>query len=358
MIFPVIMAGGKGERFWPYSNKQHPKQLLPLVSNKSMLEDVLALVEQLKSPNPVHIIASKNLEAPMRKILKNRKNIVLIGEPQGRDTAAAIALASRLIANINPKGVMVVLTADHAISPGVKFVKAIKAAAALAAHGDSLVTFGIKPDRPETGYGYIETLKGPGRVNGLQTFKVKGFCEKPNLANARKYLKTGRYYWNSGMFAWRVDYIWSLFKMHLPKVYKSFQLLSAKAGSRAFTSQLNTIYNSLDKVSIDYGIMEHAPSIQVVVPDFSWDDIGSWSALDRRNKTDSRGNISLGDAVQLSTSNCTCFTDKGLVAAFGVKDLLIVQHNGVTLVVHKDMRPNLKDLVKEVQKHKKLDSYL
>ena len=192
MIFPVILAGGKGERFWPYSNLKRPKQLLPLVTQKTMLEDTLNHIKKLKSSAPIHIIVSKNLEGPIQKLLGKNKKVVLIGEPLGKNTATAIALAAKLIHRIDPKGVMVVLTADHAISPSLKFVNAIKAAGEIAGKGDSLVTFGINPDRPETGYGYIEAkTKGPV-VRGLSSYTVKRFREKPSLSAAKKFIKTGK----------------------------------------------------------------------------------------------------------------------------------------------------------------------
>jgi mannose-1-phosphate guanylyltransferase len=359
MIYPVIMAGGKGERFWPYSNDIQPKQLLPLVSRKTMLEDVLDHIARLKTGTPIHIIANKKLEPPMRKLIGRNKNVVLIGEPVGRNTAAAIALAGRLISERDSEGVMAVLTADHAISPSGKFGKAIKAACALAASGKTLVTFGIRPDRPDIGYGYIESgNRLPSRF-GLDCFSVKRFHEKPDLARAKRYCKSGRFFWNSGMFAWRIDYLWDLFKEHLPDMYRAFESAgSLKPNSRDFNRKLNKIYRSIKGESIDYGIMEKAPDISVVVPDFNWDDIGSWTALDRLHAADKSGNIRLGDVVDMETAGTTCFSTSGMIATYGVKDLLVVQHNGVTLVVHKDKRAELKKLVGLVKKQKRLEKYL
>jgi mannose-1-phosphate guanylyltransferase len=359
MIYPVILAGGKGERFWPYSNNAQPKQLLPLVTGKTMLEDVLELIGKLKTGNPIHIIASKNLEAPMAKLIGKNKDVVLIGEPQGRNTAAAIALACRLIARKDPRAVMAVLTADHAISPPGKFIKAIKAACAQAESGRTLVTFGIRPHRPEIGYGYIEAAgRLPSRY-GLDCYRVKRFHEKPDLSRAGKYCKSGKHFWNSGMFAWRIDYLWGLFREHLPEMYKAFEAEGPlNAGSRNFNQKLKKIYASFTGESIDYGIMEKAPDISVVIPDFSWDDIGSWIALERLHAADKSGNIVIGDAVEMETRNTICFSTSGMIATFGIKDLLVVQHNGVTLVVHKDKRAELKKLVGLVKNKKRLQKYL
>ncbi|MBF0431062.1 MAG: mannose-1-phosphate guanylyltransferase [Fibrobacteria bacterium] len=359
MIYPVIMAGGRGERFWPYSNEARPKQLLPLVSEKTMLEDILAHIEKLKTGTPVHIIANKILEKAMKKLLGKRKDIIIIGEPVGRNTAAAIALAAKLIMEKDPKGVMAVMTADHAISPTSQFVKAIKTAARLAEQTDTLVTFGIKPSRPDVGYGYVETQNKLKAVNGLDCYKVKRFHEKPELAQAKKYCKTGRFFWNSGMFAWRCDYLWSLFEDRLPDMFRAFNAEgSLNSNSRSFKNKLTKIYASIKGESIDFGIMEKAPDISLVVPQYDWDDIGSWSALDRLYKSDKSGNVAKGNAVSMETENTTIFSEEGLVATFGVKDLLVVQHNGVTLVVDKSKRADLKKLVSAVKKKKSLNKYL
>jgi mannose-1-phosphate guanylyltransferase len=358
-IYPVILAGGKGERFWPYSNSNHPKQLLPLVTSKTMLEDILEYIEQLNTQNPVHIIVSANLEEPIQRLLGDRSNIVLIAEPEGKNTAAAIALASVLIQQKDPNGVMVVLTADHAIAPPQEFVRAIHAAVDLASREDTLVTFGIAPNRPETGYGYIESAESLEVTEGLKAYKVSGFREKPNAERAEEYMASGKHFWNSGMFAWRVDYLWGLFESCLPEMYEAFKRLSIfDEKSRAFSNQLEEIYQSFEGESIDYGIMEKAPNISVVIPEFSWDDIGSWAVLDRRETKDSRENIAIGNTVSLDCFNVTSFAQEGLVATYGIRDVLVVQQEGVTLVIHKDKVPDIKNLVAEVKKKNENRKYL
>lgn len=360
MIVPVILAGGRGERFWPYSNTQQPKQLLPLVTQKSMLEDTLNHISSWKIKAPTYIIASKNLEAPMRKIVGKRKDVVLVGEPVGRNTAAAIALACKLISEKYPNATMAVLTADHAISPSQALMKAFKAAAELAESEECLVTFGINPTRPETGYGYIEVTGSEKKVQGLPTFSVKRFLEKPSVTTAQKFLKTKKHFWNSGLFCWQVNTIWKLFAQHLPQMYQAFEKVkSYNTQSPQFPANLKKLYHSVEGESIDYGIMEHAPSIKVVIPEFSWDDIGSWTALDRLHQADAQQNRLLGQGVLEDSQNLTIFnSEKGIIATYGVKDLLIVQHNGVTLVCHKDKRPDLKVLVKKVGQETKWKKFL
>lgn len=359
MIHPIVMAGGRGERFWPYSNSKHPKQLLPLVTKKSMLEDTVDNIRKFQKGAKIRLIIGKNLEKPVKALMGKKPGIQVVAEPMGRNTAAAIALTARLIMREDPQGVMLVLTADHAIAPPEKFAQAMRAASAIAAKGDCLVTFGIKPDRPEVGFGYIETDGGEQKVEGLNSFAVKRFHEKPARETAQAYVDSGRFFWNSGMFAWRVDYLWEQFRTQQPAIAKAFE----KAGdlnpkSPTFAAKLAKIYKTLPEISIDNGIMEKAPAIRVVVPEFSWDDIGSWAALDRLHAADADGNRKVGTCLALDAKGNTLFTDSGLVAAFGVSNLLIVQHEGVTMVLPKDQAPRIKELVKLVQKERRLAGYL
>ncbi len=359
-IFPVIMAGGKGERFWPYSNQKHPKQLLKLVSDQTMLEDILDLVGDLKLKTPIHIIASQHIEKPI-EILLNKKcfdNVVLVGEPENKNTVAAIALASRLIHEIDPEGVMVVLTADHAIKPKEEFIKSIQAATQIAKAGKKIVTFGITPTRPDTGYGYIEVLLDKKEKNTLDHFPVKQFHEKPNQKQAQNYLNSKKFFWNSGMFVWRIDYLWFLFKNHLPNIYTAFENAKLSIKNSNFKEQLQDLYPYLDSESIDYGIMEKASNIEVVIPQYSWDDMGSWLALERLHQKNSDNNTIIGDSVQLDTSDSLIFTDNGLVATYGVKDLIVIQHDGVTLVIHKKKEKEIKKIIEEIKNKPSLKKFL
>jgi mannose-1-phosphate guanylyltransferase len=371
MIHPIVMAGGRGERFWPYSNAKHPKQLLPLVTEKTMLEDTLDNLRKFKKGIKVRLIIGKNLEKPVKQLVGKRPGIEIVAEPVGRNTAAAVALAARLISRVDPKGVMLVLTADHAIGPAAKFAQAMRAASSLAEAGDSLVTFGIQPDRPEVGFGYIEVdsaLAGSGsrpeksgvqKVEGLSAYTVKRFVEKPDLATAKEYVDSGKFFWNSGMFAWRVDYLWEQFRKHQPKIAEIFEAAGdLNPKSPSFATKLKKIYKAVPEISIDNGIMEKADRIRVVVPEFSWDDIGSWAALERLHKPDAEANRKIGSVVTLDANGNTLFAEEGMIAAFGVSDLLIVQTGGVTLVLPKDKAARLKEIVKLVQKEKRLAEFV
>lgn len=324
-----------------------------------MLEDILDLAGRVPKTGPIHIIAGSHLEEPISQCLGRRSGVILVGEPQGRNTAPAIGLASRLISRLDPKGVMMVLTADHAIAPPSEFARAVTAAAESAARGESLVTFGILPTRPETGYGYIRAGKGLPDVRGLKRYTSGGFREKPSAPVARRWQKQGGYFWNSGMFAWRVDLLDALFHRFLPEVKENLDLLgTAQPGTQSFRTRLRKAYRGMPSESIDYGIMEKAPSVEVVVPAFSWDDMGSWEVLDRRNPPGPGGNRLLGRGVALDSRNVTAFAPEGMVALLGVRDLLVVQYEGVTLVCGKERLPELKKLVARVRDEKKLNRYL
>jgi mannose-1-phosphate guanylyltransferase len=234
----------------------------------------------------------------------------------------------------------------------------MRAASAVAAEGNSLVTFGIRPDRPEVGFGYIESDGDGRKVEGLDSFAVKCFVEKPDRATAQTYLDSGRFFWNSGMFAWRVDYLWEQFRKYQPEIARIFEAAGdLNPKSPTFSKRLAKIYKTVPEISIDNGIMENADSIRVVIPQFSWDDIGSWSALERLHEPDAAGNRMVGECLALDASGNTLFCENGLVAAFGVSDLLIVQTGGVTLVLPKDQAPRLKEIVKMVQKSAKLKKF-
>ena len=370
MIHAVVMAGGKGERFWPYSNSQHPKQLLPLVTRQSMLEDTLKNIRSFSKTAPVRLVVSKNLEKAVKAKTKGMKRVFTFAEPQGRNTAAAVALAARLILREDPEGVMLVLTADHAIRPPKEFSRAMKAAAQIASDGNCLVTFGIQPTRPDVGFGYVEAIGGRGALrqaqgpitsiaNGLRVFDVAGFHEKPSTEKAKEYVDSGKFFWNSGMFAWRVDYLWEQFRKLMPQTAKAFEAAGDLDPRKAsFNTKLKRIYASIPDISIDYGILEKAERIRMVIPEFKWDDIGAWSALDRLHAADDKGNRAIGETLQLESEGTTCFSDEGLVCTFGVKDLLVVQHGGVTMVVPKTHSARLKDLVKKVQSNPNWKKYL
>jgi mannose-1-phosphate guanylyltransferase len=350
-VFPVILAGGKGERFWPYSRSGRPKQMLPLTSDRSMMEIAVDQARALAKGNPVHLVIGSNLENAVKSAFAMEKDVIVVAEPEGRDTAAAVALGAQLVRQRNPEGVMVVLTADHQIGPIHSFQRTLESAVKEAAKGSSLLTLGIRPDRPETGFGYVE-LKGVAQAD--QVADVERFVEKPNLDKAREYVASGRFLWNSGMFVWRVDYFWSCLKGALPEIANLFEAHSP-LDIEKISDQLTKFYPMLKKVSIDYGLLEQAPKIQCVPAGFDWDDVGSWTALERIHPLDERGNLNLGQNVVVDCDRSTVFSHARSVVAWGLQDVLIADVDGVTVVCPKDRVADLKNLIAEVRQSGRTD---
>lgn len=311
-VYAVIMAGGSGERFWPRSRRTFPKQFLPIISRRSMLEETLDRLKGLIPEGNIYIVINKK----QKHLSKGYKNIIV--ESVSRNTAPCIALSVNIIQEKDPKAVMVVLPADHYIKDISKFKYTIKRAAEIASSEDVLVTLGIKPSSPHTGYGYIK--KGEKLGKGL--YKVSKFTEKPDLKTAKGYIASGGYFWNSGMFVWRVSTILEEIDKYLPN-----------------------IRSSKENISIDYGVMEKTKKAVVLDAGFNWDDVGSWASLDKHIKKDKDRNIFQGDVVCKDVSNSTIITDSALVAGIGVSDLIIVATKDAVLVCPKDRAEEVKDIV-------------
>lgn len=342
-IYAVIMAGGSGERFWPRSRKRCPKQLLSIVSKKSMLQETVARLKGFIPSSKIFIVTNKVQAKQVRKQLPALPSKNVIVEPLSKNTAPCIAVAASVIHKKDPKAVMVVLPADHQIKDVRLFLNTIKEAVDLAARKDVLVTLGIKPKSAHTGYGYIEK----GETISIGAYKVAKFAEKPNLQTAEEYVKSGKYLWNSGMFIWRAGSILNEIKEYLPELYE----LCMKYSS-------DTVYRRAESISIDYGVMEKTKRAVVVESEFDWDDVGSWSALDTHFKKDVYGNIISGGVVYKDVANSTIMTDEHLIAVIGLSDLVVVAEKGAVLICPKDKAEDVKHIVAQLKKDKKYKEYL
>lgn len=357
MIFPVVLSGGSGSRLWPLSRTLLPKQFLPLVSDKTMLQETLLRLDGvagLKDPvlvcsNDHRFLAAEQL----REIgLKTGAQIL---EPAGRNTAPAVAVAALHVLSVDPDGVMLVLPADHLIRNVVRFHEVIGKAAAVASLG-RLVTFGIVGREPETGYGYIE--RGEQVEDSSDCYRVARFVEKPDAARAREFLASGRFYWNSGMFVFKASrYLEELGK------YRKDILDAAKAAWAASSRDLDFVrlgekaFLASPSESIDYAVMEKTDDAVVVETDIGWSDIGSWTALCQAGKPDAAGNVTVGDVYADDVHNCYIRAEHRLVAAVGVSDLIIVETSDAILVTHKDRSQDVKRVV-DALKAKQRDEYL
>lgn len=332
-IHAVLLVGGKGERFWPLSTSERPKQFLKIFFNKTMVAETVERIKPLVGMDNVHFVLPPNLVDILKKEIPGVKNRNLIIEPQGRNTAPAIALAARALRS-KPEAIMVVLPADHIISPNKTFLSDIKAAIQLADKG-YLVTFGIPPSRPDTGYGYIEIDRNLPMGRG---FKAKRFREKPDIKTARRYLKSANFLWNSGMFIWKVETIIESFKLQFNEAYKSLLIPQAKEPTRIS-------YAKLESISIDYAIMEKAQNVAVVPARFRWDDVGSWNAVERHLPQGLDKNTSIGKLIALDSKECIVVAEEGEVALLGVNDLVVVKTKDTVLVCAKDRAAEVKELV-------------
>jgi mannose-1-phosphate guanylyltransferase len=284
----------------------------------------------------------------------------LLAEPFGRDTAACIGLAAVHIRREDPEGVMLVLAADHAIRPTDRFQEVVRAAAEMASTEDCLVTFGIKPRYPATGYGYVH--RGPlwGQIAGVPVFEVLGFREKPAKEVADEYLASGQYYWNSGMFCWRVATILDCIRRFAPKLHDALERIASAIATPAEEAVVREVYEPLEKISIDYAVMEHAETIRVVEADFEWSDVGSWASVAklRRDEADPRGNVEVGRCELLDVADSLVLTDdQHLVGVVGMRDVVVVHTPDATLVCPKHRAEEVKKLVELLSK-KRLTQYL
>ncbi|MCI0457868.1 MAG: NTP transferase domain-containing protein [Gemmataceae bacterium] len=358
MLHAIIMAGGGGTRFWPRSRQKRPKQFLTLVGDRTLLQQAVDRVEALVPPEHTWVItAGHHVEEVARQLALPPDHIV--GEPCGRDTAACIALGAALVAREDPKAVLIATPADHVIEPTQEFRRAANVAAQLAdEHPSALITFGITPTFPATGYGYIH--RGPELAyrQGVSVAHAHAFHEKPHADVAERFLVSGEYCWNSGIFVWRATAILGELRRQQPKLFSAVQHI---ADSWATPNRLEVFrreYETLGRISIDKAVMEHAHEVLVAQAPFRWDDVGSWLAIERMHPQDADGNTILATHCGLDTRNCIVVADWGhLIATAGVSNLLIVQEGDATLIADRRDEGAVKVLV-ELLKSKGLEKYL
>lgn len=359
MLHALIMAGGGGTRFWPRSRQKRPKQFLKLNGDLTLLQQALERIEAQVPAANTWVVTAEMYRAEAGQQLPSLDAAHIVGEPMGRDTAACIGLGAALIARHDPDATMLVMPADHVIEPAQEFRRAAHVAEQMAAeYPNALITFGIRPTFAATGYGYIH--RG-GRIlerQGVNVYRVQGFREKPATELAEQMLATGEYFWNSGIFVWRTATILKALATNRPQLYGAVQRI-AQAWS---TSQRDTVlrqeYEGLERISIDYAVMEKAAEVLVVEAPFRWDDVGSWLALERLHPQDVDGNTVLASHCGLNTKNCVVAADPGqLIATVGVDNLLIIQDGDAILIADRRDEGSIKQLV-DLLKKKGLEKYL
>ncbi|ANE47047.1 mannose-1-phosphate guanylyltransferase [Paenibacillus swuensis] len=356
-ITAVVMAGGKGERFWPKSRTKLPKQFLNISGNKSMLQQSIQRLEKLIPLEQIFIVTNDLYAELIKAQIPNLPQDNIIVEPIGRNTAPCVGLASIIIEEKFPNSSMIVLPSDHIIKNEEGFLQIVRTAVEVCEKHDSLVTLGINPTYPETGYGYIESNMDIFELNELSVEKVSRFVEKPNEYTAKKYIEAGNFYWNSGIFVWKVSVIRNHIQKLMPDMHDLLETMKHAFISNTRNEVIKSEFPKMPDISIDYGIMEKVNNIYVIPCIFGWDDVGSWTALERIDELDENGNVVRGNILNLDTKGCIIESNGKLIATLGVDDLIIVDTEDVTLICHKNKAQEIKSIIKEL-KIQKLEQYL
>lgn len=363
--FVIIMAGGRGERFWPLSRERTPKQLLKLVGKRTFLQAAVDRVAPLVPAENVFIITNAAQAPEVRKQLPELPKGNVVAEPMGRDTTAAVTLGAALVGARSTTGVMAVLPADHVIPEPKKFQRVLADCFDLAGRGQAIATIGIKPTEPNTGYGYIHTgaaLPPPEGARPYPTafFKALQFVEKPDRDTAERYVASGEYRWNAGMFIWSFVTITRGLETHQPDMFAACQRWFEVAAQPAkLAKALAKEYPELRKVSIDYALMEKAQNVVVADGSFAWDDLGSWTALTRHLKSDAEGNCAVADFLHVDAARNLIFdartkAHRTPIAVVGLRDSILVQTDDAVLLAHKSQSQKVKELVRKLGERKDL----
>ncbi|WP_424951100.1 mannose-1-phosphate guanylyltransferase [Deinococcus sp.] len=355
-FYPVILAGGSGERFWPLSRKSRPKQFLTLDdSGLSLIQATVRRLTGIPGVEVEDILIVTGVDHRMQVLehLPDLPTENLLVEPVARDTAAAVLYAALRIAQMDEHGLMGVFHSDHRVDQPEVFAQVVGRATALAAQQDVLVTIGIEATYPSIAYGYIERGEQVGTDQAFPAYRVARFTEKPDAERAREFLATGRYSWNSGMFVWKVRAILDAFRRYQPELFAALSAAVSRRGG------VRTAYPSLEKISIDYAILEKADNVAVIPAEFGWDDLGDWNALERLLRGHGE-NVAVGRHVGIDTGGAILYTTDGddLIATIGLEDVVVVRTAEVTLVVHKDRTQDIKKLVQQLKDNPELERYV
>jgi mannose-1-phosphate guanylyltransferase len=353
-LYAIIMAGGVGSRFWPRSKKKNPKQLLKIFGENTMIQDTVERIKELCPKENILIVTNEAQRDGVSQQLPDIPSENIIVEPFGRNTAACIGLASIIIQERASNAVTFVLPADHVIKESEDFIKTLKTAANYAIENSALVTIGIHPTRPETGYGYIQIDEDSGTGD---VFKVLTFAEKPNYDTAVNFITSGDFFWNSGMFIWRTEIILNEIKQLMPDLYEGLIQIKDQLNSSDFLNNLSNIYGQLKSVSIDYGIMEKSENVFLVKGKFSWSDVGSWEAVYQLNKKDQEGNVKVGSIYTDMVLDSYIYSPDNFTAVIGVDNIIVINYKDALLICRRDKAQDVKNII-DYLKLNKLNDHL
>ena len=346
-IYAVIMAGGVGSRFWPQSRERSPKQVLGIVGSGSLISNTIARIQPLVAPDKILVVTNKIQKDIIQKQVPSVPSKNVLTEPLGRNTAPCIGLAAKWISRYDPNAVMIILPADHIIRDTEEFLRVLRRAAYVAQESEALVTIGIKPTHPDTGYGYIQ-FEDSSEMNLYSAegiYRVKTFAEKPNLETAEKFLKSGDFLWNSGMFIWKANVILREIEKHIPELGEQLTKLEHAIGTETYQSTLDRVYGVIRGISIDYGVMEKASKVFVAKGDFGWSDVGSWDEVVRLTPVDGEGNALRGTVITKDAHHNYIDAGSKAVAIIGIDEIIVVTTDDAVLICKKGKSQDVKEVV-------------
>lgn len=359
MVYGVILAGGRGERFWPLSRIERPKQFLRLTSDKTMIEETIDRVLPMIPRENIRIVTNESMLTLIEKEVVSVGSEHLLAEPQGRNTCLAVGLSAVHLMKTDKDAVLVTLSADHLIRPAEKLLGILKAGASITAAEDCLLTIGIVPTRPETAYGYIKMGAMYKHEDDQVFYQVAAFTEKPKAAVAHEYFYSHDYLWNSGMFVWSARNILEAIRQYQPEMGALLDDYAKHIGTGKEADARVALYQDAPSVSIDVAILEKATNVLTVKADIIWDDIGGWTSLARYRDCDADNNVVIGDAVAMDSYETIIYNDgDGMIACLGVSDVVVVQSRDITLVVHKTMADRIREILNRLEKDEDTRKYL
>jgi len=351
-LFAVIMAGGIGARFWPRSKKKSPKQLLKIVGERTMIQETFFRINELVPKENILIVTNETQKPGIMEQLPEIPVENIIVEPFGRNTAACIGLASIIIKQRSSDAVTFVMPADHIIGNNESFINTLKIAAKYSFENNALVTIGIQPSKPETGYGYIQIDEDSGKND---VYKVLTFAEKPNYATAVSFIKSGDFFWNSGMFIWKIESILNEIGQLMPDLFEGLVQIQEQMDNPDFPNILSDIYGHLKSISIDYGIMEKSDKVFLVKGNFSWSDVGSWEAVYELSEKDEDGNVKVGTVYTDMALDSYIYSPDKFTAVIGLDNLIVINHNDALLICKRDKAQDVKNVIDYLKLHKLKD---
>jgi mannose-1-phosphate guanylyltransferase len=350
--YAVIMAGGSGTRFWPLSRRKSPKQLLTLFGKDSLLEQTVARIQPVIPWSHIYIFTSEVILRKVRQLLPRIPSHQIVGEPAARNTAPTLGVAAHEIARRDPEGLMVVLPSDQIIAKPVVFRQVLGAACRVGSTAGRSVVLGLKPTRPDTGFGYIRLGRREGKVAGHEVFHVESFTEKPTLAVARRYVSSGRYLWNGGMFIWKASTLIENLQRFQPEMASQLRQIADAGGARG--RAFRRLYPKFQKISIDYALMEKISNLYALPADIGWNDVGSWAVVYELTNQDSEKNVRPRASLSLDSHGNMVVSPKKYVVTIGVHDLIVVESDDALLVCARD---GSQEVGKAVQKLERLGRY-